>query len=67
MPSGNLIAVMGPSGCGKTSLLNAMSGRVRAGENVTVTGDILFNGQVATAAMLENLTGYVLQGIRGRR
>jgi hypothetical protein len=41
-----------------------MSGRVRAGENVTVNGDILFNGQIATPAMLENLTGYVLQGTK---
>jgi hypothetical protein len=39
-----------------------MSGRLRAGENVTVNGDILFNGQAATQDMLENLTGYVLQG-----
>eukprot|EP00026_Physarum_polycephalum_P000722 Phypoly_transcript_00723.p1 GENE.Phypoly_transcript_00723~~Phypoly_transcript_00723.p1 ORF type:complete len:1358 (+),score=194.06 Phypoly_transcript_00723:83-4156(+) len=62
MPAGHLIAVMGPSGCGKTSLLNAMSGRIRASENVTVSGDILFNGQVVTLKMLENLTGYVLQG-----
>jgi ABC-type multidrug transport system ATPase subunit len=62
MPTGHLIAVMGPSGCGKTSLLNAMSGRIRASENVTVNGDILFNGQVVTLDMLENLTGYVLQG-----
>lgn len=62
MPAGKLIAVMGPSGCGKTSLLNVLSGRLKAGEYTTITGDVLFNGHAATKDMMENLTGYVLQG-----
>lgn len=62
MPAGKLIAVMGPSGCGKTSLLNIMSGRLKAGDHATITGNIYFNGHPATKEMMENLTGYVLQG-----
>ena len=49
---------MGPSGAGKTTLLNALSHRLIS---VTVTGERLLNGKPYGAALLNDMSGYVMQ------
>jgi ATP-binding cassette subfamily G (WHITE) protein 2 len=49
---------MGPSGAGKTTLLNALSHRLIS---VTVAGECLLNGKPYGAALLNDMSGYVMQ------
>ena len=56
-PSGELVALLGPSGSGKTTLL-----RIIAGLESADAGDILFEGQDATArSVRERNVGFVFQ------
>mmetsp|Transcript_33388 Transcript_33388/g.64431 ORF Transcript_33388/g.64431 Transcript_33388/m.64431 type:complete len:611 (-) Transcript_33388:404-2236(-) len=43
--SGSLCALLGPSGSGKTSLLNILARRLRTRGKLTVTGQVLLNGE----------------------
>ena len=57
IPSGELVALLGPSGSGKTTLL-----RIIAGLEVADSGQILFNGDDATANHVrERKVGFVFQ------
>jgi len=42
--SGRLTALMGPSGSGKTSLLNVLAGRTKKIKGLSLSGEILVNG-----------------------
>ena len=42
---GRLLAIMGPSGGGKTTLLNALSGNVKASKGASLKGTLLCNGE----------------------
>ena len=42
---GRMLAIMGPSGGGKTTLLNALSGNVKASKGASLTGTLLCNGE----------------------
>ena len=56
-PSGELVALLGPSGSGKTTLL-----RIIAGLETADAGEILFEGQDATArSVRERNVGFVFQ------
>ncbi|GAM21181.1 hypothetical protein SAMD00019534_043560, partial [Acytostelium subglobosum LB1] len=58
IPAGSFCAIMGTSGSGKTTLLNTLAGRC---EDLTVKGDILFNGHAVTAKEAKQSVGYVMQ------
>jgi len=42
--SGTVTAILGASGGGKTSLLNVLSGKIKKGGNVKLSGEIKANG-----------------------
>ncbi len=45
IPDGQITAIIGPSGCGKTTLLKSLNRLVDLNEEVTVTGQVLIDGQ----------------------
>jgi NitT/TauT family transport system ATP-binding protein len=47
--AGEFVALVGPSGCGKSTSLNAISGLLRAGGDVTVEGEVVVPGDVRLA------------------
>jgi phosphate transport system ATP-binding protein len=44
IPDGQITAIIGPSGCGKTTLLKSLNRLVDLNEEVTVTGQVLIDG-----------------------
>ncbi|KAG0254798.1 hypothetical protein DFQ27_006616 [Actinomortierella ambigua] len=59
-PTGELTAIIGASGAGKTSLLNMILNRRPS--NITVDGDIWFNGSKNPSySMINTVCGYVRQ------
>ncbi|KAL4426977.1 hypothetical protein ABPG77_009538 [Micractinium sp. CCAP 211/92] len=55
---GQFTALLGPSGCGKTTLLDCWAGRKTFGQ---MTGQVLYDGEPPTAALLRRHVGYVEQ------
>lgn len=58
---GTLTALMGPSGSGKTTLLLVLARRTSALSSFEVTGDVRYNGQSATPALLRQVSRFVEQ------
>lgn len=54
-----LVALLGPSGAGKSTLLNSLAGRIP--KTMSLTGDILVNGQERTEMEWRYQSGYVEQ------
>ncbi len=44
IPARQLTAIIGPSGCGKTTLLKSFNRLLEIGDNVSISGEILFDG-----------------------
>jgi phosphate transport system ATP-binding protein len=44
IPDGQITAIIGPSGCGKTTLLKSLNRLVDLNEEVTITGQVLIDG-----------------------
>lgn len=59
--SGQLCCLMGPSGSGKTSLLNILSGRITPNKNVSISGEIVFNGEKIKPKDFTKKIAYVMQ------
>lgn len=57
---GSVTAIMGPSGAGKSSLLNVLAGR-RQSAGAVIAGAVRVNGEVARAATVREVSGYVAQ------
>ncbi|KAL4457942.1 hypothetical protein ABPG75_012807 [Micractinium tetrahymenae] len=55
---GQFTALLGPSGCGKTTLLDCWAGRKTFGQ---LTGEVLYDGEPPTPALLRRHVGYVEQ------
>jgi ABC-type molybdate transport system ATPase subunit len=59
---GQTLFIMGASGAGKTSLLNAISGRIKPSNTVTLTGKTLLNNHTPISQSLYAKVGaYVTQ------
>lgn len=58
---GELTCILGPSGSGKTSLLNILSGRVRASPGSSIGGQIHINNNLIEPWQHQHLFGYVMQ------
>eukprot|EP01062_Namystynia_karyoxenos_P031994 TRINITY_DN2365_c0_g1_i1.p1 TRINITY_DN2365_c0_g1~~TRINITY_DN2365_c0_g1_i1.p1 ORF type:complete len:679 (+),score=258.24 TRINITY_DN2365_c0_g1_i1:93-2039(+) len=59
--AGRLTAVMGPSGAGKSSFLNIIAGRMSAGGNKVIDGNISFKGKQIDPVSFRKRIAYVMQ------
>ncbi len=59
--AGQLLAILGPTGCGKTSLVNVLSGRLVAGSNLHLSGNVYYDDQFIDHASLNEKAVVVTQ------
>lgn len=59
--SGRVLAILGPSGCGKTTLLNALSGRLRAKRGDEIRGRVTYDGASLNRSGTSAALSYVEQ------
>ncbi|CAM9549652.1 unnamed protein product [Pylaiella littoralis] len=60
--SGQILAIIGASGAGKTSLLDVLVGKIKAGtKGLSVTGDVIVNGEAMSRAFFLENAAYVPQ------
>lgn len=58
---GTVTAILGASGGGKTSLLNVLSGKIKKGGNVKISGEIKANGKTFSNDIFNRFSAYVMQ------